>query len=81
MFHIYIYLLIHVLTGADATSGFFGKEKKSVMKNAFKCINETKERLENFVKTLVLSEKVINDLIMLRRAKHLLNHVLPCGRK
>ena len=63
--HIYIYIpFIHVLTGAEATSGFFGKGKKTVMKNAFKCISETKERLEDFGKTLVLSEKVINDLIM-----------------
>ena len=34
------------------------------MKNTFKCISETKECLEDFGKTLVLSEKVINDLIM-----------------
>ena len=55
---------IHILTGADATSGFFGKGKQAVIKNAIKDIKETKELLGNFGKTLELTDDVIKNVIM-----------------
>ena len=43
-----IIMQIHVLTGADTTSGFFGRGKKTVIKNVRKNINEVTGTNEKF---------------------------------
>ena len=44
---------LRVLSGADATSGFFGKGEKTVLKNAIKSIAETITVLKDFGQNLV----------------------------
>ena len=51
-----ILVKIHVLRGADTTSGFFGRRKKAVIKNVCKNIDEAKELLKNFGKSLTMTE-------------------------
>ena len=55
---------IHVLTGADATSAFFGKGKISVIKQVVKNIDEIIDLLGDFGKTLQLTEPVVRNVIM-----------------
>ena len=49
---------MHVLTWADATSGFFGKGKKAVINQALKSIEDTQKLLADLSKSLVLREEV-----------------------
>ena len=59
-----IIVKIHVLTGADTTSGFFGRGKKAVLKNVHKNIHKAKELLETFGKSLNISEECYKDVIL-----------------
>ena len=51
-----IIVQIHVLTGAHTTSDFSGRGKKAFIKNVRQNINEAKELLENFGKSLIMTE-------------------------
>ena len=59
-----IIVQIHVLTGADTTSGFFGRGKKAVIKNPLKNIDEAKELLENFGKYLTMTQDCFKSAIL-----------------
>ena len=45
-------------------SGFFGRGKKSVIKNVRKNIDEAKELLENFGKSLTMTEDCFKSVIL-----------------
>ena len=53
-----VIIQIHVLTGADVTSGFFGKGKKAVINRALKNIEDTQKLLADLGKSLVLRKEV-----------------------
>ena len=55
---------IHVLTGADTTSGFFGRREKAVIKNVRKNIDEAKELLENFGKSSTMTKDCFKSVIL-----------------
>ena len=59
-----IIVQIHVLTGADTTSGFFERGKKAVIKNVRKNIDEAKELLENFGKSLTMTEDCFKSVVL-----------------
>ena len=45
-------------------SGFFGRGKKAVIKNVRKNIDEAKELLENFSKSLTMTEDCFKSVIL-----------------
>ena len=55
---------IHLLTGADTTSSFFGRGKKAVIKNVRKNIDEAKELLKNFGKSFTMTEDCFKNVIL-----------------
>ena len=59
-----IIVQIHVLTGADTTSGFIERGKKAVIKNVRKNIDEAKELLKNFGKSFTMTEDCFKNVIL-----------------
>ena len=60
-----IIVKLHVLTGSDSTSGFFGRGKKSVIKNVLKKIAQAKLMLEEIGESLQINEIIYSKVILL----------------
>ena len=55
---------LHVLTGSDSTSGFFGRDKNSVVKNVLKNIEDAKLLLDDLGKSVTMPEAVYKKIIL-----------------
>ena len=55
---------LHVLTGSDSTSGFFGIGKNFVVKNVWKNIEDVKLLLDDLGKSLTIPEAVYKKIIL-----------------
>ena len=60
-----IIVQLHVLTGCDATSGFFGRGKKVIMRNVMKLLETANFYLKDFGKNLTMDKDVYENIIML----------------
>ena len=60
-----IIVQLHVLTGSDSTSGFFGRGKNAVVKNVLKNIEDAKLLLDDLGKSLTMPEAVYKKIILL----------------
>ena len=59
-----IIVQLHVLTGSDSTSGFFGRGKNAVLKNVLKNIEDAKLLLDDLGKSLTMPEAVYKKIIL-----------------
>ena len=59
-----IIVQLHVLTGSDSTSVFFGRGKKAVVKNVLKNIEDAKLLLDDLGKSLTMPEAVYKKIIL-----------------
>ena len=59
-----IIVQLHVLTGPDSTSGFFGRDKNAVVKNVLKNTEDTKLLVDDLGKSLMMPEAVYKKIIL-----------------
>ena len=62
-----IIVQLHVLTGSDSTSVFFGRGKKAVVKNVLKNIEDAKLLLDDLGKSLMMPEAVYKIILFVMR--------------
>ena len=59
-----IIVQLHVLTGCHATSGFFGRGKKVIMRNLMKSLETANFYLKDFGKNLTMDKDVYENIFM-----------------
>ena len=59
-----IIIQLHVLTGSNSTSGFFGRGKNAVVENVLKNIEDAKLLLDDLGKSLTMPEAVYKKIIL-----------------
>ena len=60
-----IIVQLHVLTGSDSTSGFFGRGRNDVVKNVLKNVEDAKLVLDDLGKSLTMPEAVHKKIILI----------------
>ena len=65
-----IIVQLHVLTGSDSTSAFFGRDKKAIVKNVLKNIEGAKLLLDDLGQSLPMPEAAYKKIILFVLREH-----------